>query len=90
MTYIISFCRNKNRINNKNTLYETVLISANDEIVDLFIKNKVKFLDIHKKLINIINYKKYSVLIRKKPKKISDIINLSKEVRLKTRNLCIR
>ena len=79
-----------NRINNKNTLFETVLISANDELVDLFIKNKVKFLDIHKKLINIINYKKYSVLIRKKPKKISDIINLSKEVRLKTRNLCIR
>ena len=79
-----------NRINNKNTLFETVLISANDELVDLFIKNKIKFLDIHKKLINIINYKKYSVLIRKKPKKISDIINLSKEVRLKTRNLCIR
>jgi len=79
-----------NRINNKNTLFETVLISANDELVDLFIKNKVKFLDIYKKLINIINYKKYSVLIRKKPKKISDIINLSKEVRLKTRNLCIR
>ena len=79
-----------NRINNKNTLFETVLISANDELVDLFIKNKVKFLDIHKKLINILNYKKYSVLIRKKPKKISDIINLSKEVRLKTRNLCIR
>ena len=79
-----------NRINNTNTLFETVLISANDELVDLFIKNKVKFLDIHKKLVNIINYKKYSVLIRKKPKKISDIINLSKEVRLKTRNLCIR
>ena len=79
-----------NRVNNKSTLFETVLISANDELVDLFIKNRIKFLDIHKKLINIINYKKYSVLIRKKPEKISDIINLSKEVRLKTRNLCIR
>jgi len=33
--------------------------------------------------------KKYSDLINKKPKKISDIINLSEEVRLKTKQLCI-
>ncbi len=79
-----------NKINNNNTLFETVLISANDELVELFIRNKIKFLDIHTKLTKIINFKKYSDLIRKKPKKISDIINLSKEVRLKTRNLCIR
>jgi len=79
-----------NRINNKNTLFETVLISANDELVDLFIKNKIKLLDIHRKLTNIINKKKYSSLIRKKPNNISDIISLSEDVRLKTRNLCIR
>jgi 1-deoxy-D-xylulose-5-phosphate reductoisomerase len=78
-----------NKINNNNTLFETVLISANDELVDLYIKNKIKFLDINKNLTKILKYKKYSNLIRKKPKKISDIINLSEEVRLKTRNLCI-
>ena len=79
-----------NKINNNNTLFETVLISANDELVDLYIKNKIKFLDIIKNLTKILKYKKYSNLIRKKPKKISDIINLSEEVRLKTRNLCIQ
>ncbi len=79
-----------NKINNNNTLYETALISANDELVDLYIKNKIKFLDINKKLVKILKYKKYSNLIKKKPKKISDIINLSEEVRLKTRNLCIQ
>jgi len=79
-----------NKINNNNTLFETVLISANDELVDLYIKNKIKFLDINKNLTKILKYKKYSNLIRKKPKKISDIINLSEEVRLKTRNLCIQ
>ena len=79
-----------NQINNNNTLFETVLISANDELVDLYIKNKIKFLDINKNLTKILKYKKYSNLIRKKPKKISDIINLSEEVRLKTRNLCIQ
>ena len=79
-----------NKINNNNTLFETVLISANDELVDLYIDNKIKFLEINKNLIKILKYKKYSNLIKKKPKKISDIINLSEEVRLKTRNLCIQ
>ena len=77
------------KINNNNTLFETVLISANDELVDLYIKNKINFLEINKNLIKILKYKKYSKLIKKKPKKISDILNLSEEVRLKTRNLCI-
>jgi len=71
-------------------LFETVLISSNDELVDLYIKNKIKFLQINKILLKILNNKKYSNLIMKKPKKISDIINLSKEVRLKTRKLCIK
>ena len=78
------------KINNNNTLFETVLISANDELVDLYIKNKIKFLEINKNLTKILKYKKYSNLIKKKPKKISDIINLSEEVRLKIRNLCIK
>ncbi len=79
-----------NKINNTNSLFETVLISSNDELVELYIKNKIKFLQINKILLKILNTKKYSNLIMKKPKKISDIINLSKEVRLKTRKLCIK
>ena len=79
-----------NKINNKNTLFETLLISANDELVDLYIKNKINFLEINKYLTKILKYKKYSNLIKKKPKKISDIIKLSQEVRLKTRKVCIR
>ena len=78
------------RIKNKNTLFETVIVAANDELVDLYIKNKIRFLDIHQKLMNIINNKKYSSLISKKPKNISDIITLSEDVRLKTRNLCVK
>ena len=79
-----------NKINNKNTLFETVLISANDQLVELYIKNKIKFVEINLYLKKILNFKKYLNLINKKPKKISDIINLSEEVRLKTRNLCIQ
>ena len=79
-----------NKINNNNTLFETVLISANDELVDLYIKNKITFLEINKFLLKILKFKKYSNLTNKKPRKISDIINLSEEVRLKTRKVCIR
>ena len=77
------------KINNNNTLFETLLIAANDELVDQYIKNNIKFFEINKILTKILNYKKYSKLNKKKPKKISDIINLSEEVRLKTRQLCI-
>ena len=78
------------KINNFSSLFETVLISANDELVNLYIQNKIKFLDINKILKKIIKLKKYSNLIKKKPKKISDIMRLSEEVRLKTRKVCIR
>ena len=79
-----------NKINNNNTLFETILISANDELVDLYINKKINFLEINEFLLKIIKNKKYSKLTTKKPKKISDIIKLSEEVRLKTRKLCIR
>ena len=77
-------------IRNKNTLYETVLISANDELVDLFIKNKIKFLDISRNLNKILKTKTFAQLINQKPQHIKEILRLSKEVRLKTRNLCIK
>ena len=79
-----------NKINNTNSLFETVLIAANDQLVELYTQNKIKFLEINKILLKILNNKKYLNLIKKKPKKISDIINLAEEVRLKTRNLCIK
>ena len=78
------------KINNINSLFETVLVSANDELVDLYIQNRIKFLEINKYLLKILKYEKYSNLIRTKPKKISDIVNLSEEVRLKTRKLSIK
>ena len=78
------------KIKNYNTLYETALISANDELVDLFIKNKIKFLDISRNLNKILKTKTFAQLINQKPQHIKEILRLSKEVRLKTRNLCIK
>ncbi len=38
-----------NLIPEKNSLYETVLVSANDELVNLYLKNKISFMDLQKK-----------------------------------------
>ena len=72
------------------TLYETILISANDELVELFLKKKIKFLEISKFLkiiLKMIYFQKYK---KKIPKNYNDLIKLSNFVRLKTRALCIR
>jgi 1-deoxy-D-xylulose-5-phosphate reductoisomerase len=37
----------------KNSLYETVIVAANDKLVDMFLKNKIKFLDISRILLNL-------------------------------------
>ncbi len=67
----------------KNTLFETVIVSANDALVELFLVKKINYTDIIHKMLSIIKNKKYVKMKNKRPKKISDIINLSKSVRLK-------
>ena len=71
------------------SLFETVLISANDELVENFLNGNIKFNQIQKKLIKIINLKEFKNLKYKKPKNLDQIIKLNKYVRLKTLNLCI-
>ncbi len=73
-----------------NSLLETVLVSANDELVDLFLRNKIKFLDITKNLLNVLKLKEFKRLRLKKPINLAQIMRLNKYVRLKTRSLCVR
>jgi len=74
----------------KNSLLETVLVSANDELVDLFLKKKINFLDISTNLISILNLKEFKKLRSKKPNNLAQIMHLNRYVRLKTRTLCVR
>ena len=67
----------------KISLFETVLISANDELVKLYLNKKIKFNELHKKLFNLINLNEFVKLKKIKPKCVLDIINLDKYVRLK-------
>ena len=67
-----------------HSLFETVIVSANDTLVQLFLDNKIKFTDIQKKLFNIINKKQFTKYKNKSPKSIRDIVELNNYVRLKT------
>ena len=72
------------KLSNKDSLFETVIVSANDTLVELFLNNKIRFVDIQKKLFKIINKKKFLKFKKKYPNKIQDIVELSNYVRLKT------
>ena len=73
-----------NLLPSKHSLFETVVVSANDTLVQLFLENKIKFTDIQKKLFNIINKKQFINYKNKSPKTIRDIVELNNYVRLKT------
>ena len=73
-----------NFLPSKQSLFETVIVSANDTLVELFLNKKIKFIDIQKKLFKIINKKKFLKFKKKYPKKIQDIVELNNYVRLKT------
>ena len=70
-------------IPDKISLFETVLVSANDELVSLYLDKKIKYMDISKILLKTLKLNEFTRYKKIKPKKISDIIRLDKYVRLK-------
>jgi len=70
----------------KSSLFETIIVSANDELVNLFLKKKIKFTDITKNLLKIVKDAKYAKYKLLKPKKIGDIIKLNRYVRSEINN----
>ena len=88
---------NLNRVNNKkfplvnilknlpekSSLFETILVSANDEYVKHFLDNKIKFTDIYKNLFKLIKKKEFNKYRSISPKNINDIIRLNNYVRMK-------
>jgi len=67
----------------KNSLFETVMVSANDTFVNLFLDKKIAFVDIHKELFKILNNNEFLKLRKKRPNKIDDIIKINNYVRSK-------
>ena len=76
-------------LKNKSSLYETTIVSVNDELVNLFMNKKIKFKDISRFLLKMLNLKEFLDFRTKFPKNYKQIKNHSEYVRLKTRLLCI-
>ena len=76
-------------LSEKNSLFETVIVSANDTLVKMFIKKDIKFLDISHVLLKILKNVEFMKYKNIKPQNINEIIRLSEYVRLKIRSLHI-
>ncbi len=72
-----------------DSLFETVIVSANDKLVDLFLKKKITFNQISIFLLKIIEMNEFKKFKKIKVKNIDQIIKLSNYVSLKTGNLCL-
>ena len=64
-----------NLIPDKDSLFETVLISTNDELVDMFLKGKIKYNQLLAYLLKIINFKKFKKYCKVRPKSVNQIYN---------------
>jgi 1-deoxy-D-xylulose-5-phosphate reductoisomerase len=75
------------RLKNKETLLETIIVLANDELVNLFLLKKLYFTDINNCLQKLINMKQIINVSEKKPGNIDYIITLKELVRSKINNI---
>ena len=74
---------------NSNSLFDTIIVAANDELVYNFLNKKIKFTEISKKLLNFLNLKEFKKYKTIKPKNIESIEKLNKYVRIKINKLSI-
>jgi len=73
-----------------NSLYETVLVAANDELVKLYLDKKINYKDIVDKTIKIINRNEFIPLKKILPRNISDVINTSEIVRNRVKSILFK
>ena len=68
---------------NKTSFFETILVSINDLLVDLFLNSKIKFTDISKKMNKIISLKSFKKYKKIKPNNINEIIKMNSKIKNK-------
>jgi 1-deoxy-D-xylulose-5-phosphate reductoisomerase len=74
---------------NHCSLFDTALVSINDELVSLFLDNKISFEDIFNNLLKILNLRSIKTLKKIIPKNYEEISKINDFVRLKTQELSV-
>ena len=77
------------KISKENTLYDTVITIANDELVKLFLQHKISLRQIVENLTKIINLEEYKKYFSQKPTSLNKIHKVSELVRLKTKSISV-
>ena len=72
-----------NKLPEKSSLFETVLVSINDKLVELFLVNRIKFTDIFKKMNNMLELNEFKKFKELRVKKVSDIMKLNNKIKEK-------
>ena len=78
-----------NKLPNKDSLFETIIVTANDNLVKMFLNNQISFLDISKILLRILKNKEFLKFKKIMPKNIGEITKLSNYVSLKINSMHI-
>ena len=78
-----------NNMSEKDSLFETVIVSANDMLVNLFLSGKISFTDISQILLKTCNLSEFNKFKSKKPKNINEITDLADYVSLKVGSLSV-
>ncbi|MDA7703372.1 1-deoxy-D-xylulose-5-phosphate reductoisomerase [Candidatus Pelagibacter sp.] len=78
-----------NKLTEQDSLFDTLIVSANDALVGRFLKNEIKFIDISSTLLRIISLNEFKHLKYKKPKSEKQISKLANYVSLKVNTMSI-
>ena len=73
----------------RDSLFETVIVSANDLLVHKFLKNQIKFTDISEILLKITNLTEFKRFKNIKPKNVEQVVKLADYVSLKIKTLSV-
>ena len=77
------------KLEENDSLFETVIVSANDTLVNNFLLNKIKFDDISNILLKTIALKEFTKLKKVRPKNVKEVSKLANYVSLKVSTMCV-
>ncbi len=70
-----------NKFKKNNTYFEIILVTINDELVDLFLQEKISFFKMQKLLLKLLSNQVFTKYYNKYPKNINDIFTMADKVK---------